>query len=73
LKQLILYNLACINYVEISTYIERLSEGRSEAEMHDEVSLVEQVRRIEEEKTKSEEDEAKAKEELYIQERELKY
>ena len=35
--------------------------------------MVEQVRKIEAERNKEENDEAKAQEELYIQERELKY
>ena len=35
--------------------------------------MVEQVKRIEDERKKTEHDEAKVKEELYIQERELKY
>lgn len=71
LKHCILYNLACVNYTEITAYLDRLSTAKTEASMHDEQSLVEQVRRVEREKQAEEKDEAKAREELYIQEREV--
>ena len=70
LKQLILYNLACINYAEIMAYLDR---GPDDASQYDDQSLVETVNRIEREKQEDDLKEARAKEELYIQEREVQY
>ena len=49
LKQLILYNLACVNYAEITAYQERLTTAKTDGDLHQDQSLVEQVRRIDKE------------------------
>ena len=62
LKQLLLHNLACINYVELQAFLER---GDDDSQVKDQ-SLLEQLNRIEEEKKENEAHEAKLKEEVYI-------